>query len=552
MKTSLIILSDDISDDFVTSGLSFNFGQFIAYGRQTTANKPFVKYSSNARLWATMDFEGLISATEEITGVVYGGYNTYLAVVWNSSTSTNKILVSNVKPISSTALTGDDLAESGRYRKIEESQSVSLYKYKTTVSSQEGNILLWNSSTTQLIWMKNLFGSPIKSNEFTEYKPLAAENFVVYTKNSRLLPNLRSLNDSNGATRPVTIYSEQLPLGSTTVSTAGSGYEYGVYTDVEVLNGSDISYGSDTSSRAKATVLVGDTGTIVSVSITTAGDYYPTNTNLQLVSGTGSIEGDPTTKLEFNRTITKSAITYDNANITTVAKTGSWSTNGTTITVTDGSNIQSGMEVFSASLPQGTYYVSAAYTSGTSIPIVNAFGVTTSITQTGQSNHALSFRRNFITIPAGGNVKGIIRGMSVTGGVNVLGGSAIPSGTVVLFNYAAKKSGDTGYEGPVDIPISKFPTEDFNSQTLTFSSSAIGTQATISTTSTPLDSKTFSLNGFTDTQTGYCILYRNSINGIDFIALFFNSQGVLVDCISDLKSSDIIHLTRSELFAQAL
>lgn len=544
--------SDDISDDFVTSGLSFNFGQFIAYGRQTTANKPFVKYSSNARLWATMDFEGLISATEEITGVVYGGYNTYLAVVWNSSTSTNKILVSNVKSISNTALSGDDLAESGRYRKIEESQSVSLYKYKTTLSSQEGNLLLWNSATTQLIWLKNLFGSPIKSNEFTEYKPLAAENFVVYTKNSRLLPNLRSLNDSNGATRPVTIYSEQLPLGSTTVSTAGSGYEYGVYTDVEVFNGSDASYGSDTSSRAKATVLVGDTGTIVSVSITSAGDYYPTNTNLQLVSGTGAIEGDPTTRLEFNRTITKAAITYDNANITTLAKTGSWSTNGTTITVTDGSNIQSGMEVFSASLPQGTYYVSAAYTSGTSIPIVNAFGITTTITQTGQSGHALSFRRNFITIPAGGNVKGIIRGMSVTGGVNVLGGSAIPSGTVVLFNYAAKKSGDTGYEGPVDIPISKFPTEDFNSQTLTFSSSAIGTQATISTTSTPLDSKTFSLNGFADTQTGYCILYRNSINGIDFIALFFNSQGVLVDCISDLKSSDIIHLTRSELFAQAL
>lgn len=544
--------ADDISGDFETRGVSFNFGQFIAFGKQTSTSRSFAKYSSNARLWITIDFENLISLNEEITGIVYGGYNTYLAVVWNSTTSTNRILLSNVKPISSTPLTGDDLAETGRYRKVEESESVSLYKYKTTTTSQEGNLLLWNAPATQLVWLKSLFGSPLKSNEFTDYKALAAENFVVYTKNSKLLPNFRSLNDSNGATRPVTIYNEQLPLGSCTVSNIGGGYEYGVYTEVEILNGSDVSYGSDTSNRAKATVLVGDSGTIVSVSITSAGDYYPSNSNLQLVSGTGFLEGDPNTSLDYNRTITKSSITYDNANITPLSKTGSWSTNGTTITVTNATGIESGMEVFSASLPEGTYYVSSAYSSGTSVPIVNASGVTINISQTGQSNHALTFRKNFITIPAGGNTKGIIKGMTVSGGINVLGGSAIPAGTVVLFNYAAKKSGDDGFDGPVDIPISKYPTQDFNSQTITFSSTAIGSQATISTTLTPLDAKTFSLNGFTDTQTGYCVLYRNSVNGIDFIAAFFNSQGVLVDCISDLKASDLIHLSRSEMFAQAL
>lgn len=536
--------SDTVSGDFETKGLTFNFGQFIAFGKQASTGKQFAKFSSNARSWSNIEFEQLISITDEITSVVYGGYNTYIAIVWNSSTSSNKILVSNVSPISNVNLTGDDLAESGRYRKIEESESVRLYKYKTTTTSQEGNLLIWNSSTNERIWFKSLFGSPLKSNEFTEYKALAAENFVTYTKGSKLLPNFRSSNDNNGATRAVTIYNEKLPLGSSTVSTVGSGYEYGLYTDVEILNGSDSSYGSNTN-RALATVLVGDTGTIISATITSEGDYYPTNTNLQLVSGTGFLEGDPTTQLEFNRTITKSSVSYDTANITTLAKTGSWSTNGTTITVTDASNIQSGMEVFSASLPQGTYYVSGAYSTGTSIPIVDAFGVTKTITQTGQSNHALSFRRNFITIPAGGNVKGIIKGMSISGG-------SIPAGTVVGFTYVAKKSGDDGYEGPTEVPITKYPPTNFISQTLTLSSTAIGTQASITTASTALDSKTFTLNGFDNLQNGYCVLYRNSLNGIDFIALFFNSQGVLVDCISDLKAADLLHLSRTEMFAQAL
>jgi hypothetical protein len=48
------------------------------------------------------------------------------------------------------------------------------------------------------------------------------------------------------------------------------------------------------------------------------------------------------------------------------------------------------------------------------------------------------------------------------------------------------------------------------------------------------------------------VLYRNSINGIEYIAMFFNSSGSLIDCISDLKATDIAHLARTEAFAQGL
>ena len=343
-----------------------------------------------------------------------------------------------------------------------------------------------------------------------------------------------------------------MPLGFVSISTAGKGYEYGLYTDVEVLNGSGGTYGTDTSNRAKATVLVGEDGTIVSCTVTSEGDYYSTNTNLQLVSDTGALEGDPTTKLNFNRTITK--IVYsDPTTITTVSKTGSWSTNGSTITLgstVSDTNIKAGMEIFSASLPEGTYYVSNSFVStginGAVIPIVDAFNVSKTITQTGQSNHALSFRENYITIPSGSNLKGIVKGMSISGPTQ------FPSGTVVSFAYTAKKSGDTGYSGPVNVPISRKPSALINNVSTTFSSSAIGSQATITTAQTKLDSSTFTLNGFLNANTGYCVLYRNAVNGIDFIALFFNSNGYLVDCISNLKIDDVIHLSRDQMFAQAL
>jgi hypothetical protein len=532
--------SDDISDDYVTTGLSFNFGQFIAFGTQTSSGRSFVKYSSNARLWSTINFESLILTDEEITGVIYGGYNTYIAIVWNPTTLSNKILVSTVNPISSTDLTLSDLSESGRYRKIEEAESVKLYKYKTTVTSQEGNLLLWNSSSSQLVWLKNLFGSPIKSNEFTDYKALAVENFVVYTKNSKLLPNFRSVNDSDGASRAVSIYSERLPLGSATITSFGNGYQFGTYTGVEILNGLTPDYGSN-SNRATATVSVDDTGKIASVKIDTAGDYYATNTSLLLVNDSGSLDGSGgLTKLNSSRTVNKLDITFTLASQVSYTKTATWINNATSVTLsnTTGIVIQPGQEITGSGIPIGTY-VSNAYNAGsTTVPLVTATGSSVTLTLASSGTPTLTFKLNFITIPSAENVTGLVRGMTVTGG-------SLQTNTVILSNYFATEN-----SGPVNIPISKAPASNFINQVLSFSVS--GAQASISTTQTPLDSSTFSLNGFTNTQTGYCVLYRNSLNGIDFIGMFFNSSGVLVDCISNLKSNNLAHLVRTEMFGQAL
>lgn len=530
--------ADDISGDFETKGVSFNYGQFFAFGKQSSTNKQFIKYSSNARKWTLVDTENLISVTDEITSVMYGGFNTYVAIVWNSSTSSNKILVSNVRPISSTNLLPSDLEESGRYRRIEESESVSLYKYKTTVTSQEGNLLLWNSQVSNLVWLKNLFGSPIKSNEFTDYKALAVENFVVYTKNSRLLPNFRSTNDSNGASRPVTIYNEKLPLGSATIATAGSGYQYGTYVNVQVLNGTSPDYGSDTN-RATATVVVDETGKVIAATVDTEGNYYPTNTSLLLVNGTGSLDGSPSTSLNSTRTVVKSGITFTTTSLTSYTKTATWSANATSVTLSNltGITIVPGQEVTGTNIPAGTF-VSSAYNPGnTVVPLVNASGSSVTLSIAG-SNVSLTFKLNYITIPAGESATGLVRGMTVTGGT-------LQTGTVILSNYNASE-----LSGPVDIPISKTPASNFTNQGLTFS--ITGTQSSITTAQTRLDSITFSLNGITDTSTGYCVLYRNILNGIEFIALFFNSDGVLIDSISNLSASDLLHLSRTELFAQAL
>ena len=532
--------SDDISDDYVTAGLSFNFGQFIAFGVQTSSGRSFVKYSSNARLWSTINFESLISTDEEITGVIYGGYNTYIAIVWNPTTLSNKILVSTVNAISSTDLTLSDLSESGRYRKIEEAESVKLYKYKTTVTSQEGNLLLWNSSSSQLVWLKNLFGSPLKSNEFTDYKALAVENFVVYTKNSKLLPNFRSVNDSDGASRAVSIYSERLPLGSATITSAGNGYQFGTYTGVEILNGLTPDYGSN-SNRATATVSVDDTGKIASVKIDTAGDYYATNTSLLLVNDSGSLDGSGgLTKLNSSRTVNKLDITFTLASQLSYTKTATWINNATSVTLsnTTGIIIQPGQEVTGSGIPIGTYVSNSYNTGSTTVPLVTATGSSVTLTPASSGTPTLTFKLNFITIPSAENVTGLVRGMTVTGG-------SLQTGTVILSNYFATEN-----SGPVNIPISKAPASNFINQVLSFSVS--GAQASISTTQTPLDSSTFSLNGFTNTQTGYCVLYKNSLNGIDFIGMFFNSSGVLVDCISNLKSNNLAHLVRTEMFGQAL
>jgi hypothetical protein len=532
--------SDDISDDYATTGLSFNFGQFIAFGVQTSSGRSFVKYSSNARLWSTVNFESLISTGEEITGVIYGGYNTYIAVVWNPTTLSNKILVSTVNPISSTDLTLSDLSESGRYRKIEEAQSVKLYKYKTTVTSQEGNLLLWNSSSSQLVWLKNLFGSPIKSNEFTDYKALAVENFVVYTKNSKLLPNFRSVNDGDGASRAVSIYSEKLPLGTATITSSGSGYQFGTYTGVEILNGLTPDYGSN-SNRATATVSVDDTGKIASVKIDTAGDYYATNTSLLLVNDSGVLDGSGgLTKLNSSRTVNKLDITFTLASQVSYTKTATWINNATSVTLsnTTGIVIQPGQEVTGSGIPIGTYVGNAYNAGSTTVPLVTATGSSVTLTPSSSGTPTLTFKLNFITIPSTENVTGLVRGMTVTGG-------SLQTDTVILANYFATEN-----NGPVNIPISKAPASNFINQVLSFSVS--GAQASISTTQTPLDSSTFSLNGFANTQTGYCVLYRNSLNGIDFIGMFFNSSGILVDCISNLKSNDLSHLARTEMFGQAL
>jgi hypothetical protein len=537
--------ADDISEDYQTTGLSFNYGQFFAFGKRVSTGLQFIKYSSNARKWALVDTAGLISATDEITSVIYGGFNTYIIIAWNPTTSTNKILLSNVKGITTSDLTVSDLSESGRYRKIEEADTVKLYKYKTTVSSQEGNLLLWNSTSSQLIWLKSLFGSPLKSNEFTDYKALAAENFVVYTKNSRLLPNFRSLNDTNGASRPVTIYNEQLPLGTPeTVASSGSGYQFGTYVNVQVLNGNTADYGSDTN-RALATVIVDDTGKVISAYIDSAGDYYPSNVSLPLVNGTGQLSGSPTTSLNSTRSISKTLITYTVGDIVSYTKTANaWAAGASSITVNTSANIVVGMEVFGGSMSALTpYYVSAAYNPGsTSVPLVTATGAAASLPV--QSTSAtVTFKLNYITIPAGSNVSGLVRGMTIVGSGSATG--RIQTGTVILSNYSASET-----VGPVVIPISKIPSDSFVNGTLTFS--ITGSQASITTTQTNLDKTSFTLNGITNASTGYCVLYRNILTGIQFIALFFNNQGVLIDCITDLTASDVLHLSRTEMFGQGL
>ena len=535
--------ADDISEDYQTTGLSFNYGQFFAYGKQVSTGLQFIKYSPNARKWILVDTAGLISATDEITSVIYGGFNTYIIIIWNSTTSTNKILLSNVKGITTSDLTVSDLSESGRYRKIEEADTVKLYKYKTSVTSQEGNLLLWNSTSSQLIWLKSLFGSPLKSNEFTDYKALAAENFVVYTKNSRLLPNFRSSNDTNGASRPVTIYNEQLPLGSSTISSSGSGYQIGTYVNVEILNGNTSDYGSNLN-RATATVVVDDTGKVVSSYIDTAGDYYPTNVSLPLVNETGQLSGSPTTSLNYIRSVIKNPITYTVGDIVSYNKTANaWAAGASSITVNTSTNIVAGMEVSGGSIPASTYYVSSSYTTGsTTVPLVIATGIAASLSVQSTSS-TVTFKLNYITIPVGSDVIGLVRGMTVTGSGSA--NNQIQSGTVILSNYFASE-----IVGPVNIPINKTPSGGFINGTLTFS--VTGSQASITTAQTNLDKTSFTLNGITDTSTGYCVLYRNIITGIQFIALFFNNQGVLIDCITDLTSNDVIHLSRTEMFGQAL
>ena len=544
--------ADNVSDDFNTKGLTFNFGQFIAFGQQTSTLRQFAKFSSNARLWVTIDFNENVSISDEITGFVYGGYNTYAAIIWNAVTSTNKILISSVPLSSNSDLTLPDLSESGRYRKIEDSQSVKLYKFRSSLTSQEGNLLLWNG--TNLIWLKNLFGTPIKSNEFTDYKPIAAENYVAYVKNSRLLPNIRSVNDSNNASRPITIYNEQLPLGSASVSASGGGvnsnsaiggYEYNTYTGVLIEQSAlDSTYGS-TANQATATVIVSDTGIVSGVFVDTAGDYYTSTTGLKLVSNTGSPQ------LNFNRTVTKSGVSWVAGDSTTTSTTVSAVTSGaSSITVASSSGITAGMEVYSTTggtWAQTTYYVSLAYNIGsTSVPLVTAAGLTVSLPAVA-NGHGVTFRKNIIRLPIGTNVSGILPGMaiSITGTFS----TQISAGTIVLSNYRARKSGDANFDGPQEIPVSR-PPAVFTNQIVNFVST--GVQATINTTSTALDSKTFTLNSFVNGQIGYIVLYRNSINGIDYIAMFFNSAGSLVDCISDLQSTDIAHLARTEAFAQGI
>jgi hypothetical protein len=548
--------SDDISDDFNTSGLSFNFGQFIAYGQQTSTLRQFAKFSSNARTWSTIDFDGNVSATDEITGFVYGGYNTYAAIVWNSATSTNKILISSVKQQSNSDLTPADLIETGRYRTIETNQSVKLYKFKTITTSQEGNLLIWNG--TNLIWLKNLFGSPIKSNEFTDYKPIAAENYVVYAKNTRVLPNLRSANDtSNGASRPITIYNDQLPLGTATVANSGGGvnsnstiggYEYNTYTGVSIQHPAvDSTYGTPTPSYATATVVVTDTGIVSGVYVDATSDYYTSTTGLNLISGTG------TPAFNYSRTVIKNGVTWvagDSTSVTTTLSVAVGASSAGPIQVASSTGIAAGMEVYSTTggtWAQATYYVSIAYNAGsTTVPLVTAAGLPVSLPAVA-INHGVTFRKNIIRIPAGANVSGILPGM----GVSITGtfSTQIPTGTIVLSNYRARKSGDATYDGPQEIPVSK-PPAVFANQAVTFTAS--GVQATATTTSTALDTKTFTLNGSVTNDVGYMVLYRNSINGIEYIAMFFNSSGSLIDCISDLKATDIAHLARTEAFAQGL
>lgn len=544
--------TDDVSDDFNTKGLTFNFGQFVVFGQQTSTLRQFAKFSSNARLWSTIDFDGNISVSDEITGFVYGGYNTYAAIIWNATTSTNKILISSVKSSSNSNLTVADISETGRYRKVEDNQSVKLYKFRTTTTSQEGNLLIWNG--TNLIWLKNLFGTPIKSNEFTDYKAIAAENYIAYTKNTRLLPNIRSANDSNGASRPITIYNDQLPLGSVTISASGGGvnsnsaiggYEYNTYTGVLIEQSAlDSTYGSNTN-QATATVVVSDTGIVSGVFVDTAGDYYASTSGLKLVSNTG------TPALNFNRTVTKSGVSWVAGDSTTVATTVSAVTLGaSSITVSSSTGITAGMEVYSTTggtWAQTTYYVSLAYNAGsTSVPLVTAAGLTASLPAVA-NGHGVTFRKNIIRLPAGTNVSGILPGMAVS--ITGTFSTQIPVGTIVLSNYRARKSGDENFDGPQEIPVSR-PPAVFTNQIVNFVST--GVQATINTTSTTLDSKTFTLNGSINNDIGYMVLYRNIINGIDYIAMFFNSAGSLIDCISDLKATDIAHLARTEAFAQGL
>jgi len=280
------VTSSGSPEQYDVKSVSFADGQFVAVGTNTgtSPSSQFIRYSPNGKNWydATIE-DNLISSDEEIVSICYGGFNRYVASLWNSSTSTSRFIISSVPNQSTTNLTSTDTnLQTGKFRIIEPSGNTALYRYKTTLL--DGNLLAWDE--TNLTYFSYDSGSPVESNELNDHKIIACQKCSYYNNNGLIVPNFRTQSETiegNTVTTPISLYSEGLT--NPIISSSGSGYVINkTFTNVHV----ESVFGFD----ARVTVTTNASGQVSSVIVTDPGKFYSNLSELQtgliLKQGTGN------------------------------------------------------------------------------------------------------------------------------------------------------------------------------------------------------------------------------------------------------------------------